>query len=79
MSPRGFRNWSPREVEKFLREQGFIFDHQRGSHAYFYHPRLKAKVCVPEYHHELPPKTLKSVIRQSAISDKTRLDWLRGC
>ena len=75
--PRGLYNWTAEDVVRFLKAHDFSLNHTRGSH-YYYVGRAGGKlrqVSVP-FHgsRALKPRTLKSIIRQSGIS---QAEWLK--
>ena len=71
--PRGFHNWTGALVIKFLKQNDFKHSHTRGSH-FYYVGKVDGKdhqVCIPVHGgSSIHPKTLKSIIVQSGISDK---------
>jgi predicted RNA binding protein YcfA (HicA-like mRNA interferase family) len=66
--------WSSKEVEKFLKSQGFNLVRQRGSHQQFvgYIRGIKKRVTVMANQKHFTPKTMKSMIEQSGIDEQ---DW----
>jgi len=67
---RGIFNWSPEEVVRFLKDNGFSQSHTKGSHM-FYVGRYGGKfrqVCVP-FHggRAIKPRTMAGIIAQSGI------------
>jgi predicted RNA binding protein YcfA (HicA-like mRNA interferase family) len=75
--PRGIFNWTFNDVIDFLKRNGFIHSHVKGSHYYYighYHgePRI---VQVPFHGSKaFKPRTLKGIVIQSGLS----LDlWLK--
>lgn len=72
-------NWTFREIESFLKENGFTLHHTNGSHFYY---KGSAKgdirnVCVPFHGNKEPikPRTVKGIIVQSGIPMD---DWLKN-
>ncbi|HEX4149228.1 MAG TPA: type II toxin-antitoxin system HicA family toxin, partial [Pirellulales bacterium] len=60
---------TPREVIQVLQRAGFVFHHQRGSHAYYHHAGDRTQwVTVPIHPGTLKPGTLRSIIRQSGLT-----------
>jgi len=58
-----------RDVLKTLRRDGWVLRNQEGSHRQFVHPAKPGKVTVAGHESdEMPPKTLKSIMRQAGIS-----------
>jgi predicted RNA binding protein YcfA (HicA-like mRNA interferase family) len=61
---------SVREIIRILRDGGCEQVAQRGSHRQFKHPTKPGKVTVPgKMSDEVPPGTLKSIIRQARLED----------
>ncbi len=58
-----------RDCLKVLQRAGFYIDHQTGSHARMFHrSRPELKVTIPIHDRDLPPGTLKSILRQANLS-----------
>ena len=54
---------------KALQRAGFYIDHQTGSHARLFHrTRSELRVTLPIHNKDLPPGTLKSILRQAGLS-----------
>lgn len=74
---RGLNNWTFADVKSFLSEHGFRYSYTKGSH-YFYvgaHDNKARQVCVPLHGSKaLHPKVMKSIIRQSGISQDKWLE-----
>jgi predicted RNA binding protein YcfA (HicA-like mRNA interferase family) len=70
--PKKLSNWTFKNIERFLRANGFALSHTNGSH--YYYRGLEAgiirNVCVPFHGSNEPikPRTVKSIIVQSGIS-----------
>lgn len=78
--PRGIFNWTYHDVVDFLKENGFLLNHSRGSHFYFV-KEYKGKlwqVCVP-FHGStaFKPRTLKGMILQSGIPQKEWMNYFK--
>jgi len=56
------------EVVRALKRAGFVVDRQRGSHVTLWHPGQRRAVTVPLHGEDLPPGTLRSILRQSGLS-----------
>jgi len=57
-----------RDVLKLLRSDGWVLRNQEGSHRQFVHTTKPGKVTVAGHESdEMPPKTLKSIMRQANI------------
>lgn len=70
--PRGLNNWSAAQVMKFLKRHSFKHSHTRGSHFYYIAKvrGIDKQVCVPVHAGDsIHPKTMKSIILQSGISE----------
>jgi predicted RNA binding protein YcfA (HicA-like mRNA interferase family) len=62
-----FSNWTFKHVEKFLKQNNFVYVGSKGSH-YFFKKEI-ALVVVPMHGAKaIPIGTLKSIIKQSKIS-----------
>jgi len=73
--PNGLNNWTFKDVEAVLKENGFQVNHVKGSH-YFYRASIAGKlrqVCVPRHGNKLTfsPRTLKSIVAQSGLPKTT--------
>ncbi|MGC1453097.1 MAG: type II toxin-antitoxin system HicA family toxin [Candidatus Sulfotelmatobacter sp.] len=44
----------PRQVIRFLEQNGFVLDHTSGSHFIFYHPTSRRRAVVPTHNRDLP-------------------------
>jgi predicted RNA binding protein YcfA (HicA-like mRNA interferase family) len=68
----------PREVIRFLEQNGFILDHASGSHFIFYNPASKRRAVVPQHNRDLPKGTLLSLLREAGFSRAELIDFLEG-
>lgn len=60
-----------REVLRLLMDDGWVQVAQKGSHRQFKHSRKLGKVTVPgELSDDLPPGTLKSILRQAGLESQ---------
>ena len=58
-----------RDCLRALRTAGFYIDHQTGSHARLFHrTKPELRVTLPVHNKDLPPGTLKSILRQAGLS-----------
>ena len=57
-------------VEALLRA-GFTVHSVRGSHFILKHPETGRRVTIPYHMRELAPKTLRSILKQAAITTET--------
>ncbi len=67
---RGISNWTFRDVQGFLIENGFVLHHVRGSHYYFKkYTEDRLYMTHVQYHGSkaIPEGTLNAIIRQSGI------------
>ena len=58
----------PREVIRFLEQNGFVLDHASGSHFIFYHPVSRRRAVVPKHHRDIPKGTLLSLLREAGFT-----------
>lgn len=58
--------YSSKEIEKVLKNKGFIFISQKGSHGKFTNGSRTA--IVPMSRKEMPQGTFSSILRQSGLS-----------
>lgn len=58
----------PREMEKLLLSDGWIFKEQNGSHRQYVHPEKSGKVTIP-FHKgiDLNKRTEDSILRQAGL------------
>ncbi|MEM5779798.1 MAG: type II toxin-antitoxin system HicA family toxin [Lawsonibacter sp.] len=56
----------PREVEKILTDDGWIYKTTKGSHKHFVHPTKPGKVTVPQHPGDTIDKTLLNKILKQA-------------
>lgn len=58
----------PREMEKLILADGWIFKSQEGSHRHYIHPERPRKVTIP-FHQgkDLPKKTENSIRKQAGL------------
>jgi len=76
---RGLKNWTFREVTKFLQDHGFYLSKIKGSH-YFYIKKAE-KECIVEVNFltggkSYPPLTMKTMIINSGISEQEWRNWI---
>lgn len=57
----------PREIEKEILADGWIFKEQVGSHRHYTHPSKPGKVTIPFHNKDLPKGTENSIRRQAGI------------
>jgi predicted RNA binding protein YcfA (HicA-like mRNA interferase family) len=68
----------PREVVRFLEQNGFILDHTSGSHLIFYNPTSKRHAVVPQHNRDMPKGTLLSLLREAGFSRSELIEFLEG-
>lgn len=57
----------PRELEKEILDDGWIFKSQEGSHRHYIHPKKKGKVTIPFHSKDIPKKTENSIRKQAGL------------
>ncbi len=57
----------PREMEKLILSDGWIFKSQQGSHRQYVHPCKKGKVTIPFHCRDLAKMTEASILRQAGL------------
>lgn len=57
----------PRELEKLIRKDGWVYKETCGSHKQFVHPVKPGKVTIPQHGRDLHPKTVNSILRQAGL------------
>lgn len=68
----------PRQVIRFLEQNGFVLDHTSGGHSIFYHPVLRRRAVVPRHNRDLPKGTLMSLLREAGFTREELIDFLAG-
>lgn len=56
------------ELVRIVRQRGFVFDRQRGSHAVYYHQQQHRRVVIPMHNKDLKPGTLRGIIRDLGLT-----------
>ncbi|MBU2008501.1 MAG: type II toxin-antitoxin system HicA family toxin [Chloroflexi bacterium] len=67
---------SGKQAEGALLRAGFVIHRISGSHHILKHPETGRRVTIPFHRRELAPKTLRSVLKQAAISADTFAELL---
>lgn len=62
-------SFKPREIERILLKNGFFVKRQTGSHRIFYNPKTNRVVAVPFHSRDIPPGTIRSIIKQSDLKE----------
>ena len=58
----------PRDVERILQNDGWIYKNTEGSHKHFVHPSKPGKVTVPQHPGDsINPTMLKIILKQAGI------------
>lgn len=57
----------PREMEKEILADGWIFKEQIGSHRQYIHPTKPGKVTIPFHNKDLPKGTEHNIRRQAGL------------
>jgi predicted RNA binding protein YcfA (HicA-like mRNA interferase family) len=68
----------PRQVVRFLQQNGFVLDHTSGSHFVYYHPASRRRTVVPQHNRDLPKGTLMSLLREAGFTREELIDFLAG-
>jgi predicted RNA binding protein YcfA (HicA-like mRNA interferase family) len=68
----------PRQIRRFLENNGFILDHTSGSHLIFYNPISRRRAVVPQHNRDMPKGTLMSLLREAGFSREELIDFLGG-
>lgn len=65
----------PREMIRFLENQGFTFVRQSGSHAIY--SNGEKQTIIPIHAKDIKNGTLSNVLRQTGIDQKVLREWLK--
>lgn len=57
----------PKEMEKIILADGWIFKSQTGSHKHYYHPKKSGKVTIPFHSKQLTKATEHSILKQAGL------------
>jgi predicted RNA binding protein YcfA (HicA-like mRNA interferase family) len=68
----------PREVIRFLEQNGFVVDHATGSHFIFYNSISRRRAVVPQHNRDIPKGTLLSLLREAGFSRAEFIAFLKG-
>lgn len=60
---------TPEKLIKILLKNGFMPDHQTGSHRVYYNSGTKKRVVIPYHKKELPRGTLVSILKAAGLKD----------
>ena len=59
----------PREMEKIIMKDGWIFKSQVGSHRHYVHPKKPGKGTIPFHSRELNKIVEKSIRKQAGLDE----------
>lgn len=57
----------PRELEKLILSDGWVFKEQIGSHRHYVHPIKPGKVTIPFHGKDIPKGTENSILKQAGL------------
>jgi predicted RNA binding protein YcfA (HicA-like mRNA interferase family) len=58
----------PKEVEKLITDDGWMYKNTRGGHKHFIHPEKPGKVTIPQHPGDTIDKTLlKRILKQAGL------------
>ena len=60
-----------RKLIRLLQEDGWYLAGTIGSHHHFKHPDKPGKVTVPHPKHNLPAGTVKSILKQAGLANRS--------
>ena len=66
----------PRQIIRFLEQNGFVLDHASGSHYIYYHPASRRRAVVPQHNRDLPKGTLISLLREAGFTREELIEFL---
>ena len=58
---------TPKQMEKLLLQNGFIFDRQKGSHRTFFNPETKRIATVPMHAKDLKKGTEQKILKDAGL------------
>jgi len=61
---------TPRKIIRKLKKNGFVEDHQTGSHLVLLHPGRGLRVVVPIHSRDIPRGTLMSILKQAGLFEE---------
>ena len=56
-----------KDMEKIIKDDGWRFVKQVGSHAHYKHPSKIGKVTIPKHTGDLSPKVVSSILKQAGL------------
>jgi predicted RNA binding protein YcfA (HicA-like mRNA interferase family) len=63
---------TPRELQRILEQNGFVFTRQKGSHAIFKHHITKERVVLPMHKKDIPTGTLHQILKDAGLKPPKR-------
>lgn len=57
----------PKELEKKLESDGWVYDNSKGSHKHYKHPTKKGKITIPFHNKDLKVGTLKKILKDAGL------------
>lgn len=57
----------PKEMERIILADGWVFKSQEGSHKHYTHPEKSGKVTIPFHGKDLPRGTEISILKQAGL------------
>lgn len=68
-----------RDVVRVAARVGFVFDHQKGSHAVYYRNEDRARLVIPVHAgKDIKPKTLEGILNDMGLTPEEFRRLLRG-
>lgn len=56
-----------RELERLIQDDGWILVDVNGSHHQYKHPTKSGRVTIPRHGGDIPPRVVRSVLKQAQI------------
>ena len=57
----------PKEMERMILADGWMFKRQVGAHRQYIHPRKEGRVTIPFHCRDIPKGTENSILRQAGL------------
>jgi predicted RNA binding protein YcfA (HicA-like mRNA interferase family) len=58
---------TPKEMERRILADGWIFKSQEGSHRHYVHPSKPGKVTIPFHNKDIPKGTENAILKQAGL------------
>ena len=68
----------PRQIVRFLEQNGFVLDHTSGSHFIFFNSVSRRRAVVPQHNRDMLKGTLMSLLREAGFTREELIDFLAG-